>query len=184
MPTATSCHKPCTVSGGGKSEISKAITDAFIFGNAYVADFDADMDSLDQILSRDHADRFADAALRGADTRPILSNTRSIGSVIKLLTPSETDYTAEYNEWLASIPQHVKELVFVVKRFHRPEWGDGLAQPLHRRHHERPAGQRAAAGRRADQRQHAAGRLRHRRLLAAVRAATRLQPGGEGADRG
>ena len=32
VPTATSCHKPGTVSGGGKSEISKAITDAFIFG--------------------------------------------------------------------------------------------------------------------------------------------------------
>ncbi len=42
VPTATSCHKPSTVSGGGKSEISKAITDAFIFGNAYVPDFDRD----------------------------------------------------------------------------------------------------------------------------------------------
>ncbi|HSO65844.1 MAG TPA: hypothetical protein VLQ78_12165, partial [Ornithinibacter sp.] len=44
VPTATSCHKPATVSGGGKSEISKAITDAFIFGSAFVADFDTDMD--------------------------------------------------------------------------------------------------------------------------------------------
>ena len=123
VPTVTSCHKPSTVSGGGKSEISKAITDAFIFGNAYVADFDHDMDAVEAILTRDHSDRFADAALNGSDTRAILSPTRSIGSVIKLLTPSD-DFNAEYNAWLESIPPHVKELVFVVKRFHRPEWGD------------------------------------------------------------
>ncbi|MFT3860222.1 hypothetical protein [Micropruina sp.] len=123
VPTVTSCHKPCTVSGGGKSEISKAITDAFIFGNAYTADFDHDMDAVEAILARDHSDRFADPALRGRDTRPILSNSRSIGSVIKLLTPSKADFTPEYNEWLDSIPPHVKELVFVVKRFFRPEWG-------------------------------------------------------------
>jgi hypothetical protein len=47
-----------------------------------------------------------------------------MGSVIKLLTPSSREYNDEYNEWLRSIPQHVKELVFVVKRFHRPEWGN------------------------------------------------------------
>ncbi|MFT4217531.1 MAG: hypothetical protein QM619_10165 [Micropruina sp.] len=124
VATATSCHKPCTVSGGGKSEISKAITDAFIFGNAYVADYEADLETVEAILARDYSDRFADPALRGTDTRAILSNRRSMGSVIKLLTPSETDFTAEYNEWLESIPPHVKELVFVVKRFHRPKWGN------------------------------------------------------------
>jgi hypothetical protein len=122
-PTVTSCHKPATVSGGGKSEISKAITDAFIFGNAYTPDFDADMDAVAAILDRDFSDRFLDPRQRGVDQRPILSDDRSIGSVIKLLTPSATDYTPEYNDWLESIPQHVKELVFVVKRFYRPEWG-------------------------------------------------------------
>ncbi len=123
VPTATSCHKPSTVSGGGKSEISKAITDAFIFGNAYSPDFDTDMEAVAAILERDFSDRFADASKNGQDRRPILDDDRSIGSVIKLLTPSETEYTAEYSAWLESIPQHVKELVFVVKRFYRPEWG-------------------------------------------------------------
>ena len=37
-----------TVSGGGKSEISKAITDAFIVGSAFVADFETDMDAVDR----------------------------------------------------------------------------------------------------------------------------------------
>ena len=41
----------------------------------------------------------------------------------RLLTPSEREYTPEYNAWLESIPQHVKELVFVVKRFYSPVWG-------------------------------------------------------------
>ena len=123
VPMATSCHKPSTVSGGGKSEISKAITDAFIFGNAYSPDFDTDMDAVAAILARDFSDRFADSTKNGQDRRLILDDDRSIGSVIKLLTPSETEYTPEYSAWLDSIPQHVKELVFVVKRFYRPEWG-------------------------------------------------------------
>ena len=33
------CHKPCTVSGGGKSEISKPITDAIISGPVFVSNF-------------------------------------------------------------------------------------------------------------------------------------------------
>ena len=123
VATATHCHKPATVSGGGKSEISKAITDAFIFGNAYSPDYDADMDAVAAILARDFSDRFADPGQRGKDQRELLADDRSIGSVIKLLTPSASEYSAEYNAWLDSIPQHVKELVFVVKRFYRPEWG-------------------------------------------------------------
>jgi len=121
VAVATSCHKPATVSGGGKSEISKAITDAFIFGNAYVPDFDHDLDALAAILDRDFSDRFADPS--DSDHRALLADDRSIGSVIKLLTPSEVEYTPAYNAWLETIPQHIKELVFVVKRFYRSEWG-------------------------------------------------------------
>jgi len=120
VPTATSCHKPSTVSGGGKSEISKAITDAFIFGNAYSPDFDADMDAVGAILDRDFSDRFA--VPRQPDHRKLLAHDRSIGSVIKLLTPAP-EFSDDYNAWLESIPPHVKELVFVVKRYYRPEWG-------------------------------------------------------------
>ena len=56
--------------------------------------------------------------------RPILSPERSLGSVIKLFTPSDRDYSDEYNQWLATIPQYILELVFVVKRFYKPSWGD------------------------------------------------------------
>ncbi len=120
----TACHKPSTVSGGGKSEISKAISDAILVGSVYVADLEKDMDSVAAILARDYSERFSDAEKNGSDHRLLLSSERSMGSVIKLLTPSSRDYNEDYNTWLRGMPQHIKELVFVVKRFHRPEWGD------------------------------------------------------------
>jgi hypothetical protein len=116
----TFCHKPCTVSGGGKSEISKPITDAILTGPVFVADLKADFDRVAKLIDRDYSTRFADKARK--DQRSVLATDRSLGSVIKLLTPDEHDYTPEYNAWLASVPQHVKELVFVVKRYYKPEW--------------------------------------------------------------
>ena len=117
----TLCHKPCTVSGGGKSEISKPITDAVLTGPVFVADFKRDFDQVAELIARDYSGRFKDSAR--VDRRPILSSQRSLGSVIKLLTPDERDYTPQYNAWLASVPQYLKELVFVLKRFYKPAWG-------------------------------------------------------------
>jgi hypothetical protein len=116
------CHKPSTVSGGGKSEISKAITDSILTGPVFVADFKADLERVAELMARDYSGRFKDAAR--TDPRPVLSAERSLGSVIKLLSPDERDYTAEYNSWLARVPQYLKELVFVVKRYYRSEWGE------------------------------------------------------------
>ena len=120
----TACHKPATVSGGGKSEISKALSDAILVGYVYVPDLENDMDAVAAILARDFSDRFNDSEKNGIDHRLILSPDRSMGSVIKLLTPSSRDYNEGYNTWLRAIPPHIKELVFVVKRFQQPEWGD------------------------------------------------------------
>ncbi len=122
-PEGTLCHKPCTVSGGGKSEISKPISDAIIYGPVFVADFEADFDRVGELLGHDYSHRYADPKRAGEDQRSILSPERTLGSVIKLLSP-RAEYNAEYNAWLATIPQHIKELVLVVKRFWRPEWGN------------------------------------------------------------
>lgn len=122
-PETTFCHKPCTVSGGGKSEISKPISDAILSGAVFVADVRADFEAVQVLLDRDYSRRFRDLAKCGTDTRPILSEDRSLGSVIKLFTPSSRDFTKEYNDWLGTIPAHIKELVFVLKRFYKPEWG-------------------------------------------------------------
>lgn len=116
------CHKPCTVSGGGKSEISKAITDAIIEGPVFVSDFKKDFDAVEELISRTYAGRFR-GGRRKETSRGILSPKRSLGSVIKLFTPSPEEYTDEYSAWLATIPHHLKELVYTVKRFYKPEWG-------------------------------------------------------------
>jgi hypothetical protein len=118
----TLCHKPCTVSGGGKSEISKPITDAIIQGPVFSADFKRDFDEVEVLINRDYADRFRDKSRK--DDRKILSLERSLGSVIKLLTPAPLVFTDEYNARLEAIPQHIKELVFVVKRFYVANWGE------------------------------------------------------------
>jgi hypothetical protein len=127
VPEGAFCHKPCTVSGGGKSEISKSLVDAVLPGSFYVRSFEDDMAGVQAIFDR----HYDDARLPGVRTgegrgpsRPILSSERSLGSVIKLLTPNPTEFTPEYNAWLESIPNHVRALVFVIKRFYRPEWGD------------------------------------------------------------
>ncbi len=117
----TLCHKPCTVSGGGKSEISKPISDAMIDGPVFVADMKKDFDFVEQIINRDYSDRFK---IKPDNTRgrSLLSPDRTLGSVIKLLTPSSF-FNDAYNAWLNSIPQHIKDLVFVVKRYYKPDWG-------------------------------------------------------------
>jgi hypothetical protein len=124
-----SCHKPCTVSGGGKSEISKSIKDYMLYGPIFLADAEKDRKLVDEILNRDYSDRWKPGAAgkpdySKRDSRQILSSDRSLGSVIKLMIPS-SDYTPEYNAWLATIPSHIYPIVFIIKRFHQPEWGAG-----------------------------------------------------------
>jgi phosphoenolpyruvate carboxykinase (diphosphate) len=122
-PEGTFCHKPSTVSGGGKSEISKSIAGAVISGDFFVEDFNKDMDFVGKIFDHDYANRFRDPRLHGSDQRSLLSSKRTLGSVIKLLTPSATDYSDAYNQWLEEIPQHILGLTLMVKRFYKKDWG-------------------------------------------------------------
>jgi hypothetical protein len=127
----TFCHKPCTVSGGGKSEISKSLFDAIIYGPVIVADFNRDLDQVDAIINKDYGMRFfQDAPTNKPAGRPLLSPNRSLGSVIKLLSPSP-EYTEKYNAWLATIPYYIKELVFIVKRVYKAEWGTDWRSHFH-----------------------------------------------------
>jgi hypothetical protein len=124
-PEGTFCHKPCTVSGGGKSEISKSLNDAVIYGPLFVADLEKDFIQVEAILNKNYSGRFKpgyEQEDRDA-SRKLLSTERSLGSVIKVLTPSPA-HTREYNSWLEGIPDRILALVFVIKRIYRPEWGD------------------------------------------------------------
>ncbi len=122
MPEPVNCHKPCTVSGGGKSEISKSIADAIIHAPFYVGNLRKDLDAVERLLNRNYGQRFKDPARRRERSRPILGPERSLGSVIKLLTPSP-EFTDEHNALVRSIPTHIKELLLLVKRFYKPDWG-------------------------------------------------------------
>ncbi|MDR3273864.1 MAG: hypothetical protein LBS87_00815 [Puniceicoccales bacterium] len=119
-PNATFCYKPATVSGGGKSEIAKPMSDAIIHGSLVVTDYEADFALADKILRMDFSDRFRDKSIK--DNRGILDALRTLGSVIKLLNFSEK-YTDEYNNWLKTIPAHIKELILAVKTFYKESWG-------------------------------------------------------------
>ena len=122
----TCCHKPSTVSGGGKSEISKSIQDSMISGPVFVGNFEKDLDKVEAIFNYDYSNRRRDRSKN--DDRNVLTSKRSLGSVIRLLTPSAETYTDEYNQWLESIPQHILALVYLIKRFYKTEWGDNWRQ--------------------------------------------------------
>ena len=122
-PKGALCHKPSTVSGGGKSEISKSIAHALLKGPVYVGDYHKDMELIEDILERDFSTVYKNRPPDARSRRPILSPERSHGSVIQLFTPSP-QYTDKHNEWLRRLPQTTRQLLFTVKRYYRPEWGD------------------------------------------------------------
>ncbi len=130
-PEGTFCHKPSTVSGGGKSEISKSLDDAVLYGPIFVDDLHKDLDRIQEIFDRDYSDRFL-PGFEGEDRDPgrkPLSTERSLGSVIKLLTPSPR-HKPEFKAWLESMPPRIFALAFMIKRLYRPEWGDDWREHL------------------------------------------------------
>lgn len=120
---AVLCHKPCTVSGGGKSEISKSLRPMIHLASVFVRDFQRDFARVAEIVKMDFSNCFRVPTTDARASRPLLSAERSLGSVIKLLTPSD-DYTDEHNAWVRELPQTIRELVCIVKRHYRPDWGD------------------------------------------------------------
>jgi len=119
----TLCHKPCTVSGGGKSEISKSIVSIMLRGPIFVSDFDREIEQVADILKKDFSTIYKETRSEHRAKRPILSPERSLGSVIKLMTPSP-EYTDAHNQWLATIPHTGRQLLITVKRYYQPEWGE------------------------------------------------------------
>lgn len=117
----TFCHKPSTVSGGGKSEISKSIQDLMISGPLFVGDIEEDFDQVESVFAYDYSTRFRDPTYK--DDRNFLSSRRTLGSVIKMLTPSSSEFNDDYNLWLKTIPDNILALVYMIKRFYKPEWG-------------------------------------------------------------
>jgi phosphoenolpyruvate carboxykinase (diphosphate) len=122
-PRGTLCHKPCTVSGGGKSEISKSIGNVILEGPVFVGDFHHDVEQVAEILKTDFSAIYKNRPRDPRAQRPLLSPERTMGSVIQLFTPSP-EYTGEHNAWIGTMPYTIRELLFTVKRYYRPEWGE------------------------------------------------------------
>jgi hypothetical protein len=122
-PRGTLCHKPCTVSGGGKSEISKSIANVILEGPVFVGDYQRDIEQVAEILKRDFARIYKDRPPDERAHRPLLGPERTMGSVIHLFTAS-AEYSREHNAWIDTLPYTIRELLFTVKRYYRPEWGE------------------------------------------------------------
>lgn len=150
------CHKPCTVSGGGKSEISKSLRDYMLYGPIFIGDRDEDFAKLDEIFEKDYSGRWSTDYRGRTDytdgpSRAVLDPTRSLGSVIKLLTASP-DYNDDYNRWLESIPPRVYSMALVIKRFtadhHDTDWKERFGADIVNGSpgHELKIGDRALVG--------------------------------------
>ncbi|MEQ1840228.1 MAG: hypothetical protein ABL994_07465, partial [Verrucomicrobiales bacterium] len=120
----TFCHKPCTVSGGGKSEISKSLADAMLEGPVIMPDFHRDMLLVKELLRRNYGDRYIKPKRDGEESREILDPERSLGSVIRLFSQSD-EFTPEYNEFLSTIPRTVRDFIFTLKRYWKADWRQG-----------------------------------------------------------
>ena len=130
-PEGVFCHKPSTVSGGGKSEISKSMFNAIKYSAFHIEDLEKDFKQADLIINYDFSNRWKNIRPDAGLSRPFLSSLRTLGSAVKLLTPSY-HYNKEYNKFLEDIPLHIRTLVLYIKRLYRSgqktaNWRDDMA---------------------------------------------------------
>jgi hypothetical protein len=122
-PEGVNCHKPCTVSGGGKSEISKSMQNAITYKSFNLQDIEKDFKRADEIIEFDYSKRWKNYDSSLPASRSFLSPTRTLGSAVKLLIPNDEN-TDEFNEFLSDIPVHVRSLVLFIKRLYRGDLTD------------------------------------------------------------
>jgi len=125
-PEGIFCHKPSTVSGGGKSEISKSMQNAIKYGSFYIENLEEAQNKVDEIINMDYSHRWKNMRNDAGASRTFLSKERALGSAVKLLTPSD-EYSNEYNKFLEEIPDHIRTLAFFVKRHYRGFEEKGMA---------------------------------------------------------
>lgn len=120
FPEGIFCHKPCTVSGGGKSEISKSMKNAITYNSFHIENIDEDFKKADEVIEYDYSKRWKNFDTSLAPSRTFLDPARTLGSAVRLLIPS-TDYKEEYNDFVKSIPVHIRSIVLFVKRLYRQD---------------------------------------------------------------
>jgi phosphoenolpyruvate carboxykinase (diphosphate) len=83
-----------------------------------------DSEMVDMLINYDYSDRWKNNYPDARPSRPFLSPHRTLGSAVKLLTPSD-QYNDEYNQFLESLPVHVKTLALYIKRMYRTRQDKG-----------------------------------------------------------
>mmetsp|Transcript_411 Transcript_411/g.861 ORF Transcript_411/g.861 Transcript_411/m.861 type:complete len:1323 (-) Transcript_411:325-4293(-) len=127
-------HKPATVSGGGKSEISKRLEDFMRVGPVTTSNIEADLEQVDQLIKYDLSKMMLDPKkknpLQEAGAKDLLDPKLSLGRMIRILSPSE-DFTADHNDFVSKVPSNIRELLCVVKHHYKLEWGSEWRQHFH-----------------------------------------------------
>ncbi|MFY0606764.1 MAG: hypothetical protein JXR10_08615 [Cyclobacteriaceae bacterium] len=120
FPEGIFCHKPCTVSGGGKSEISKSMKNAITYNRFNIENIEEDFKKADEIIEYDFSKRWRNYDPKMEPSKGFLHPKRTLGSAVRLLVPSD-DYREEYNDFVKAIPAHIRSLVLFVKRLYRQD---------------------------------------------------------------
>lgn len=104
-------HKSDTVSGGGKSELSKPVDDILRAKQLSVSNLHDALDGVDQLINlhENHFEIFKNRFKYGSNGRGrgALDDSRSLSSLVKLMTASP-QYTDQYNELISKIPDESK----------------------------------------------------------------------------
>lgn len=119
-PEGVFCHKPCTVSGGGKSEISKSMLNAITYSSFNIIEINEDFKKADEIIEYDYSKRWKNYDPILPQSESFLSPNRSLGSAVRLLQPLDV-FSDEYNAFVKNIPVHIRSLVLFVKRLYRQD---------------------------------------------------------------
>jgi len=82
------------------------------------------MDLVQKIVEHDYSECVLPAYKEYVSdpSRPIFGPQRTLGSVIKLLTPDDI-YTPEHNDFVDNIPNHIRAIIFAIKANYKPEMG-------------------------------------------------------------
>ena len=74
----------------------------------------------DEIIEYDYSKRWKNYDASLPPSRSFLDKRRTFGSAVKLLTPSSNN-SDEFNEFVRTIPVHIRYLVLFVKRLYRQD---------------------------------------------------------------
>jgi phosphoenolpyruvate carboxykinase (diphosphate) len=96
---------------------------AIKYGAFYIQDLEEDSKMADMLINYDYSPLEKHQA-RCPSIKAIFSPHRTLGSAVKLLTPSD-QYSDEYNNFLLSLPVHVKQLALYIKRMYRSHLDTG-----------------------------------------------------------